>query len=116
MGTEKLTERQGTTLEHLKHAQELGSTLRDYAVAFNLNVKDLYNGRSQLQRKGLWPRTRGTEQARPQLLAVQVKEPAAPEAQEAWACRLTAPGGWAIELRRIPEVSWLAALSAATGK
>jgi len=112
----KLTERQSATLEHLKQAQELGSTVGDYATAFNLNVKDLYNGRSQLQRKGLWPRTRGAHQARPQLLAVQVKEPAASEAKSDWLCRLTGPGGWAIELRSIPEVSWLAALSTATGK
>ena len=116
MKAERLTERQGATLEHLKHAQELGATLRDYAAAFNLNVKDLYNGRSQLQRKGLWPRTRGVEQARLRLLAVQVEEPAASAAKEDWVCRLTGPGGWALELRIFPEAAWLAALSTATGK
>jgi hypothetical protein len=36
----------------LRQAQTLGSTLRDYAEAFSLNVNDLYNGKSQLQRKG----------------------------------------------------------------
>jgi hypothetical protein len=71
MRAERLTERQRATLEHLRHAQELGSTLSDYAAAFSLNVKELYNGRTQLQRKGLWPRTRHAERAKPGLLAVQ---------------------------------------------
>lgn len=116
MRAARLTERQRATLEHLKQAQELGSTLSDYAAAFNLNLKELYNGRTQLQRKGLWPRTRGAERAEAELLAVQVVEAAAPEAKEEWTCRLTGPGGWVMECRHLPEVSWLAGLSAATAK
>ncbi len=116
MKAEKLTERQRTTLEHLKQAQELGSRLSDYAVAFNLNVQDLYNGRTQLQRKGLWPKTRGAQRSGPKLLAVQVVEPEAPQATAEWACRLTGPGGWVMECRQLPDIAWLAALSATTGK
>src|SRR5690606_12316797 len=65
-----------TTLDHLKHAQELGSKLSDYAEAFGLKVKDLYNGRTQLQRKGLWPKSWAAPLHPPKLLAVQVTEPA----------------------------------------
>ena len=115
MRAEKLTERQRTTLEHLKQAQELGSSLSNYATAFGLNVKQLYNGRTQLQRKGLWPKVRSAPRARPELLSVQVVEPAVPKADEDWACRLIGPGGWVMECRHLPEVPWLAALSAATG-
>jgi hypothetical protein len=116
MRTEKLTERQRTTLEHLKHAQELGSTLPDYATAFGLNVKALYNGRTQLQRKGLWPKTRSAPRARPALLAVQVVEPVARQVNEDWVCRLSGPGGWMLECRQLPEAAWLSALSSATSK
>lgn len=116
MRAEKLTERQRTTLEHLKQAQELGSSLSDYATAFGLNVKQLYNGRTQLQRKGLWPKSRSAQRARPELLSVQVVEPAAPKTNEDWVCRLIGPGGWVMECRHLPEVSWLSALSTATGK
>ena len=116
MKAEKLTERQRTALEHLKQAQELGSSLPDYATAFGLNVKALYNGRAQLQRKGLWPKVRHTQRPRPELLSVQVVEPAAPKADEDWVCRLIGPGGWVMECRHLPAVSWLSALSTATGK
>jgi hypothetical protein len=115
MGTEKLTERLRATLTHLKQAKELGSTLSDYAAAFNLNVKDLYNGRTQLQRKGLWPKIRPRKAREPQLLAVEVAEQsgsAMPVPVNEWMFRITGPGGWVMECRQLPEVSWLRALSA----
>jgi hypothetical protein len=115
MGTEKLTERLRATLRHLKQAKELGSTLSDYAAAFNLNVKDLYNGRTQLQRKGLWPKIRPTKAREPQLLAVEVAAQsgsAMPVPANEWMFRITGPGGWVMECRQLPEVSWLRALSA----
>ncbi len=118
MGTEKLTERLRATLTHLKQAKELGSTLTDYAAAFNLNVKDLYNGRTQLQRKGLWPKIRKTRACEPQLLAVEVAAQNAesmPTPMNEWMFRITAPGGWVMECRQLPEVSWLRALSVTTG-
>jgi len=114
----RVTDRERATLEHLKQAKELGSTLRDYAAAFNLNVKDLYNGRAQLQRKGLWPKIRNPIQREPKLLAVRVTETdaATPAPGSEWMFRLTGPGGWVMECRQLPEVSWLKALLAAPGK
>ena len=115
MGTQKLTERLRATLAHLKQAKELGSTLADYAAAFNLNVKELYNGRTQLQRKGLWPKIRKTKAREPQLLAVEVTAQsgsAMPAPVNEWLFRVSGPGGWVMECRQLPEVSWLSALSA----
>ncbi len=114
MGTEKLTERLRATLEHLKQAKELGSTLSDYAAAFNLNVKELYNGRTQLQRKGLWPKIRKASAREPRLLAVEVaaqSKSAMPAPVNEWMFRITGPSGWVMECRQLPKASWLRALS-----
>jgi len=119
MKTEKLTARLQAALEHLKQAKELGSTLADYAVAFNLNVKDLYNGRTQLQRKGLWPKIRQASASKPRLLAVQVSaepEPSMSTPEADWKFRITGPGGWVMECRQLPDASWLRSLSATPGK
>jgi hypothetical protein len=119
MSGKGLTERQRTVLEHLQHAEELGSKLSDYAKAFGINLKDLYNGRTQLQRKGLWPKMRSAESSErdaPELLAVQVAELGSSQESGDWTCRLRAGGGWTMECRGFPEVSWLAALWAATEK
>ncbi|MEJ0035327.1 MAG: hypothetical protein WDO68_30065 [Gammaproteobacteria bacterium] len=119
MGTQKLTERLQTTLAHLKQAKELGSTLSDYAAAFNVNVQELYNGRTQLQRKGLWPKMRKTSARAPQLLAVEVAARNAammPAAMNAWLFRISGPGGWVMECRQLPEASWLRELSATLSK
>lgn len=119
MGTEKLSERLRATLGHLKQAKELGSTLSDYAAAFNLNVKELYNGRTQLQRKGLWPKVRKSSPRQAQLLAVEVRAhngSAVPAPMNEWRLRLTTPDGWMMECRELPEVSWLRALTATPGE
>lgn len=115
MGTEKLTERLRATLEHLTQAKELGSRLSDYAAAFNLNVKELYNGRTQLQRKGLWPKMRKMRARERQLLAVEVAAQSGsvmPASVNEWMFRISGPGGWVMECRQLPEPSWLRALSA----
>jgi hypothetical protein len=115
MRTQNLTQRLQTTLDHLKQAQELGSKLSDYAEAFGLNVKDLYNGRAQLQRKGLWPKARSAPSRPPELLAVRVTESATTTA-DSWMYRLTGPGGWMLECRQLPDVAWLSALSSVTSQ
>jgi hypothetical protein len=116
MGNETLTERERSALEHLKQAQQLGSTLSAYAQAFDVNVNELYNGRKQLQRKGAWPKSTDdaaastVSAAEPELIAVQVVEPKAPPPTEALPCRLIAPSGWVVEFGAMPETRWLAML------
>ena len=106
MVTDGLTERERTVLEHLKQAQTLGSTLKDYAEAFSLSVNDLYNGKAQLQRKGLWP-AKPKEAA--ELLPVTIVQNIEPERS---ACRLRHPSGWVLECERLPDVAWLRELVA----
>ncbi len=50
--TEPLTEREQQALEHMRKAQELGTTLKEYASRFGLDVKQLYQLRKPLVRKG----------------------------------------------------------------
>jgi hypothetical protein len=121
-----LTVRERHVLDHLRQAQELGSTLKDYAQAFNLNVEHLYSCKAQLQRKGVWPATAKTpDSTGPQLLAVKVAteptdaepaaanpvdaEPAVPSF-ELLLCRLTSPDGRRFECDRWPDPQWLTAV------
>ena len=53
MTSEALTERERQVLDHLERAQSLDVTLKEYAEAYALDVKDLYNGKSQLVKKGV---------------------------------------------------------------
>lgn len=124
-GSATLTARERNVLEHLRHAQELGSTLKDYASAFNLNVEQLYNGKAQLQRKGLWPETATPAEAiRTELLAVEVTtgtvvaEPASAlqaNSGEPLLCRLRSPQGWVLECDRWPDPTWLMAVMSRAG-
>jgi hypothetical protein len=101
-----LTGRERAVLEHLKQAQTLGSTLREYARAFSLNVNNLYNGKAQLQRKGQWPTA---PRDSTDLVPVTVVE-SAPVAIEPSVCRVRHPAGRVLECERFPEPAWLAEL------
>jgi len=46
--TEPLIEREQQALEHMRKAQELGSTLKDHAAKFGLDVQQLYQLRRRL--------------------------------------------------------------------
>jgi hypothetical protein len=52
MATEELTEREREMLGHLRKAQELGSTLADYASSAGVEVRELYESKRRLVRKG----------------------------------------------------------------
>src|SRR5688572_16102178 len=114
MAEATLSLREKHTLEHLRRAEELGTTLSYYATTYELDLEQLRAGQAQLERKGFWPikapapkalTERGT-----QLLAVQVvSDTSAAEAasshgadREALRCRLTAPSGWVLECDRWP--------------
>ena len=45
MPSEALTDRERQIVEHLERAQGLGVTLKEYAEAYELDVRDLYNGK-----------------------------------------------------------------------
>jgi hypothetical protein len=50
--SEVLTEREQQGLEHMRKAQELGVTLKEYAARIGLDVQMLYQLRKPLVRKG----------------------------------------------------------------
>jgi hypothetical protein len=114
MTAQRLTDSERRTLEHLKRAQQSGSTLSDYAASRGVSAQSLYNGKSQLRRKGLWPQTSAPAQIKQaELLEVRVLPERA--ASEAPVLRLSTPGGWNIECSHWPEVQWLTALLNASG-
>ena len=50
--TETLTDREQQGREHMRKAQELGVTLKEYASTFGLDIQKLYQLRKPLVRKG----------------------------------------------------------------
>ncbi len=52
MTDKSITERQQYWLEHLKSAQDTGSSLGEYAKANDLKVKDLYQWKTSLVKRG----------------------------------------------------------------
>jgi hypothetical protein len=64
--TEPLTEREQQALEQMRKAQELGSTLKGYAAKIGLDVRQLYELRRRLVRKGAFeaPARRKATEAR----------------------------------------------------
>lgn len=54
MTDKTITERQQYWLDHLKAAEVFGSSLARYAAANDLKVKDLYQWKSSLTKRGLW--------------------------------------------------------------
>jgi hypothetical protein len=107
MSNEALSERERQVLEHLERAQSLDVTLKEYAEAYSLEVKDLYTGKSQLVKKGvLAGRAAGEEKSG--FVAVRL----APSSSSGTACRLSHPSGWILECASLPEAAWLRALLA----
>jgi hypothetical protein len=119
-----LSAKEQHTLQHLRRAEEFGTSLEYYASAYELDLEQLRSIQAQLERKGFWPIKAAAPKAltekRTELLAVQVVPEPCPAAEAAKAsnvpdgeplrCRLTAPSGWVIECDRWPAVQWLAAL------
>lgn len=104
MAVEELTKQEQRALEHLQQAQALGVSLREYAEAHGLDVKDLYYRKARLIRKGLLAGRDGLPR---QFVPVEVK-PGIAEDPETF--RLTHSSGWTIECARLPEATWVASL------
>ena len=54
MNDKTITERQQYWLNHLKAAEEANITLTKYAEANDLKVKDLYQWKTSLTKRGFW--------------------------------------------------------------
>ena len=101
---EELTKQEQRALEHLQQAQALGLSLREYAEAHGLDVKDLYYRKARLIRKGLLP---GRDESPRHFVPVEVTAVTADQ-QEIF--RLTHPSGWTLECARLPDATWVASL------
>jgi len=115
--TEALTEREQQALGHMRKAQELGITLKEYAARMGLDVQHLYQLRKPLVRKGaLGPaRTLDAEPRRDKSSAffpVRVVAPGSAASGVPMACRLVHPSGWVFEYGGLPPASWMAAVLA----
>jgi len=114
--TEPLTEREQQALEQMREAQEQGSTLKDYAAKIGLDVRQLYELRRRLVRKGAFgplPRSKTRKPHRTgAFVPVRVVGAAPPPGGTAVTCRLVHPGGWVLECDGLPPAAWIAAVLA----
>ena len=114
--TEALTEREQQALEHMRKAQELGITLKEYAARTGLDVQHLYQLRKPLVRKGaLGPVRRPDAEPRgadrsSAFLPVRIVSGGPAGAGTPMACRLVHPSGWVFECGGLPPASWMAAV------
>ena len=105
MATEALSEREQQMLEHLQQAQVLGVSLSEYASAYGVGLKDLYNGKAQLVRKGAWI-SKPTAEKAGGFIPVEITAPAS----GGGACRIVHASGWTIECASLPDAAWVTAL------
>jgi hypothetical protein len=114
--TEPLTEREQQALEQMREAQEQGSTLKDYAAKIGLDVRQLYELRRRLVRKGAFgsPPRRKARKSRKEgaFLPVRVVPVAPGPSNTSVTCRLVHPGGWVLECNGLPPASWISAVLA----
>jgi len=98
----------------MHEAQEQGSTLKDYAAKIGLDVRQLYELRRRLVRKGAFgPLTRRkARKSRQEGAFLPVRGvPAAPVASSTPVTyRLVHPGGWVLECDGLPPASWISAV------
>jgi hypothetical protein len=105
---ERLTERELQILDHLEQAQSLDVPLTEYASAYGVDVKDLYNGKAQLVKKGLLP-SRTPAPERSDFVPVRLSS-----SRGGSICRLMHPSGRVIECSALPDAAWITALMRAS--
>jgi hypothetical protein len=116
--TQPLTEREQQALEHMRKAQELGTTLKEYASRFGLDVQRLYQLRKPLVRKGALGPVHGQVREPRSVdktggfLPVRIVSSAPAPSRAPVTCRLVHPSGWVLECDGFPPASWMAAVVA----
>ena len=85
-----LSPRQQFWAEHLRQCAERGQSLAAYAAAHGLKVGGLYEAKSHLRRRGLWP------VAAPRFVRVQAKR-ASEAPQGSTVYRVSLPTGVVVE-------------------
>jgi hypothetical protein len=114
MAAEQLTLRENVAMEHLQKAEELGVSLAEYCRTFEIDLKDLYNAKQSLVRKGVItskakdPDEAAEPTAGGEFLSVMVTPPAAPVVGPV--CSIRHPSGLVIDCAAFPPAEWLTAL------
>ena len=102
-----LSDKEQACLEHLKRAEELGVNLKEYAEAYGLDVKTLYQGKRQLSRKGMRGLT--DDDTAGDFVTVRLAE-----SSTFCVCRLTHASGWTLDCHEWPSPEWLSTLVGGT--
>jgi hypothetical protein len=112
--TEPLTEGEQQALEQMHEAQAQGSTLKDYAAKIGLDVRQLYELRRRLVRKGAFgalPRPKARKSRKVGAFVPVRVLPALPVLSSTpVTCRLVHAGGWVLECDGLPPAAWIAAV------
>jgi hypothetical protein len=105
MNAKPLSNRQ-EIIEHLDRATELGVSLKDYADAYDVNLKNLTDARAMI------------DKPKPAPLSVEdfvkVEVARTPPCQGV-VCSLSHPAGWTLQCNEWPPTAWLAALGSVEG-
>ena len=114
MAAEQLTLRENVALEHLQKAEELAVSVAEYCRTFEIDLKDLYNAKQSLVRKGVItakakdPDEAAESSAAGEFVSVVVAPPATLAAGSV--CSIRHPSGLVIDCATFPPAEWLTAL------
>lgn len=117
----ELTKREQECLEHLRSAERLGVSLKEYAASFGVEANWLYTVKSRLVKKGALPGARrkpaaenGAEDSPTQepspFVAVCIEDAAAPPTTSVPVLRLKHKLGHVLVFHAWPPVAWMAAV------
>jgi hypothetical protein len=86
--------------EHLSRAEELGVSLKEYALAYNVNLNTLANAKATRKKPS------NSELAPGDFIKVNVE----PSQTSSSLCTLNLPGGCSLECHEWPPAHWLQSL------
>jgi hypothetical protein len=95
-------------LSHVRAASEAGMTLGVYAKQHGLSAAGLYKAKSDLMKRGAWPRTTVLRKVASRRKAISPASAfVSVQMEVAMPCRLRHASGWVIECDSLPSVAWL---------
>lgn len=97
--TQAITDRQQYWLDHIRAADESEGSLVAYAAAHDLKVKHLYQWKTALARRGVWP----VKANKPAFVPVKARSTSAP----AMSCSISLPNGVRLQFGGELEGTWL---------
>lgn len=91
--------------EHLGRAEELGVSLKEYSLAYDVNLNTLANAKATRKKPN------NSELVPDDFVKVCIDQPQSTSNP----CTINLPGGWSLECHEWPPAHWLRALSGAEG-